>query len=110
MVKLELMTWIRSKKFLVIFVVFLFSGFTSPLIAYYSNDIINSFSNSNTKIIFADPKWTDLILSYFKNASQLVMFITAYIIGESKDSCKSSSCDFRSASREFKCIVYNVDL
>ncbi|HEC2198591.1 TPA: hypothetical protein R1938_002487, partial [Staphylococcus delphini] len=67
------------------FVVFLFSGFTSPLIAYYSNDIISSFSNSNTKIIFADPKWTDLILSYFKNVSQLVMFITAYIIG---DTCR----------------------
>ncbi|MBI5974394.1 hypothetical protein [Staphylococcus canis] len=83
MLKLEMLSWIRSKKYLIILFIFIFSGFSSPLIAYYSNDIISSFSgNESTKIIAMDPKWQDLISSYFKNASQLVMFICAYIIAD----------------------------
>lgn len=46
MIELELLSWIRSKRFLIIFAIFLFSGFSSPLMAYYSNDILNNF-NSN---------------------------------------------------------------
>lgn len=82
MVKLELLTWLRSKRMLIIFAVFLFSGFTSPLMSYYSNDIINTISNSDTKIMLQDPKWIDLIASYFKNVSQLVMFVSAYLIAD----------------------------
>ncbi|MBM2659146.1 hypothetical protein [Staphylococcus pseudoxylosus] len=86
MIKLELLSWFRSKRFLIIFAIFLFSGFSSPLMAYYSNDILNSLSsNEGTKVIMQDPQWQELFTSYFKNASQLVMLICAYIVA---DTCR----------------------
>ncbi|PTH36656.1 hypothetical protein, partial [Staphylococcus capitis] len=85
MIKLEIFSWLRSKRFLIIFGIFIFSGFSSPLMAYYSNDILNSFNNEGTKVVMQDPHWKDLITSYFKNASQLVMLICAYIVA---DSCR----------------------
>ncbi|MDG0843980.1 hypothetical protein M4L39_11020 [Staphylococcus equorum] len=86
MIELELLSWIRSKRFLIIFAIFLFSGFSSPLMAYYSNDILNNFnSNEGTKVIMQDPQWKDLFTSYFKNASQLVMLICAYVVA---DTCR----------------------
>ncbi len=86
MIKLELLSWFRSKRFLIIFGIFLFSGFSSPLMAYYSNDILNSFNNNEgTKVVMQDPHWKDLLTSYFKNVSQLVMLICAYVIA---DTCR----------------------
>lgn len=85
MVKLEGLSWFRSKRFLIIFGIFLFSGFSSPLMAYYSNDILNSFNNEGTQVVMQDPHWKDLFTSYFKNASQLVMLICAYVIA---DTCR----------------------
>ncbi|KFE41063.1 ABC transporter permease [Staphylococcus agnetis] len=85
MIKLETLSWMRSKKIIIILAIFIFSGFTSPIITYYSNDIINNFSNNATKVILQNPNWVDLITSYFKNVSQLVIFICAYIVA---DSCR----------------------
>ncbi|MHB7943063.1 hypothetical protein ACYCKH_11755 [Staphylococcus capitis] len=85
MIKLEILSWLRSKRFLIIFGIFIFSGFSSPLMAYYSSDILNNFNSEGTKVVMQDPHWKDLITSYFKNASQLVMLICAYIVA---DSCR----------------------
>lgn len=85
MIRLEILSWMRSKKIIIILAIFVFSGFTSPIISYYSNDIINSFSNNATKVVLQNPDWMDLITSYFKNVSQLVIFICAYVIA---DSCR----------------------
>lgn len=80
MIRLEFLFWLRSKRFLIMLAIFVFSGFTSPLFSYYSNEIINGFGNNN--IMLPSPGWIDLIKSYFKNTSQLVIFISAYIVAD----------------------------
>lgn len=82
MIRLEFLFWLRSKRFLIMLAIFIFSGFTSPLFSYYSNEIINGFGNVNNKIMISSPEWEDLIKSYFKNTSQLVLFISAYIVAD----------------------------
>ncbi|MEQ6001217.1 hypothetical protein U2I83_17205 [Bacillus amyloliquefaciens] len=68
---------------LVLIGVFIFSALTSPLFTYYAGDIIGNLSGSNdAKLILPDPHWHELIASYFKNSSQLVMLICAYLVAD----------------------------
>ncbi len=80
LIKLETIKWIRSKKLYIVMFVFLFFGLSSPLSTYYAKDIIKVLSHgSDTKLALEDPTWQALMQSYFKNLSDTILFIVAYI-------------------------------
>jgi ABC-2 type transport system permease protein len=80
MITFEIARWRRSQRLLIVVLVFLFSGMTSPLIAAYSPEIFQSLgASSDMQITVADPSWQDLIASYFKNSSQLALLLAGYV-------------------------------
>ena len=80
MVGIELKRWFRSQRLLLVVLVFVFSGITSPLIAAYSAEIFESLGGtSGVEIIADDPTWHDLVLSYFGNSSQIALLIACYL-------------------------------
>lgn len=80
LIKLELIKWKRTNMSLFLLFIFSFSGIVSPIFTKYSNYIIKSVSNSDTKIYFTNITWETLMQSYFKNTSQIIFFISIYII------------------------------
>ncbi|TPR12314.1 hypothetical protein [Apilactobacillus timberlakei] len=80
LIKLELIKWKRTNMSLILGFIFVFTGIVSPFMTKYSNKIINYISNSNTKISFSKINWEILIQNYFKNSSQIILFISVYII------------------------------
>ncbi|WP_017569541.1 hypothetical protein [Nocardiopsis halotolerans] len=80
MVGIELKRWFRSQRLLLVVLVFVFSGITSPLIAAYSTEIFESLGGtSGLEIIADEPTWQDLLLSYFGNSSQIALLIACYL-------------------------------
>lgn len=80
LIKLELIKWKRTNMSLLLIFIFLFTGIVSPVTTKYSNKIIGYISNSDTKIYFSKITWETLIQNYFKNSSQVILFISIYII------------------------------
>ncbi|QAY62565.1 hypothetical protein ET495_04105 [Xylanimonas allomyrinae] len=78
----ELRRWVRTRRLFVLCAVFLFSGMTSPLLAYYSGEIFRSLGASeNITVIVGEASWQSLVSSYFKNSSQLALLLAAYLVG-----------------------------
>lgn len=74
--------WIRTRRLLVVALLFLFSGITSPLVAEYSADIFGALgASNNVTVSVSDPLWQNLVDSYFKNSSQLALLLASYLVG-----------------------------
>ena len=81
---LELKKWIRSKRLFLLCGLFIFIGFISTIIAYYQKDILKDLSSTNAvTIIFAKSDWKELICSYFKSCSQIMLMVGTYMGGTS---------------------------
>lgn len=81
LLRIEWKRWLRSRTFLILCAVFIFSGLTSPLMTYYSRDILASMGGAYAQALeLPEPSWQELIISYFKNASQLSLFVGLYLI------------------------------
>ena len=81
MFQLECKKWIRSKYifFLTFFLVML--AFLSVLSSFYINDILESLlAQGQMKIAFQEVTWSFVLKSFFKNSSQLGLFLAAYMI------------------------------
>lgn len=79
--KFQLRSWIRSRRALVLVVVFAFSGASAPLLAAHVVDIIASLGDDTMVLEMADPTWQSLLTAYWDNASQLALLVTAYVAG-----------------------------
>ena len=83
--KKELMEIFKTYKIYVVPAVFLFFGFTSPLITKYTPELIKSLSNSASsgfKITLTEaPKFSDSYAQFFKNLNQigLIVLILAFM-------------------------------
>ena len=72
----ELIEQIRSRRFIILIVVFIFFGITSPLLAKYLPAMLSSMmKNQNIYITVSESTWKDAIAQYTKNISQLGVFI-----------------------------------
>ena len=79
--KFQLRSWIRSRRALVLVVVFAFSGASAPLLAAHVAEIIASLGDETMVVEIADPTWQSLLTAYWDNASQLGLLVTAYVAG-----------------------------
>lgn len=79
--KLEVLRLVRTKRWLVLFVPFVFFGFVGPLLAYFLPDIIGS-TNSNITIIAEAALPVDGFTNYISNAMQIGLLV-AVIVGSS---------------------------
>lgn len=76
LLKNEVAEQFRSRKLIAIVFVFLFFGLMSPITAMFMPEIFASISESqNIKIEIPDPVWTDAVVQYVKNMSQMISFI-----------------------------------
>ncbi|MGT2906711.1 hypothetical protein [Streptococcus dentiloxodontae] len=83
LLRLEWIRWWRSRKLMLLCLLFIFSGVSSPLFTYYANDIIASMGDASTQALtLPDPTWQQLMVSYFKNASQIALFVAIYLIAD----------------------------
>ena len=74
------MRWLRSKRLLVLFAAFAFSGITTPLIAAYAEELIGSLRTANNvRILVEPPSWTDGASAYLQNAAQLALLFACYL-------------------------------
>ena len=79
---LEFKKWVRSKRLFLLCGLFIFVGFISTIVAYYQKDILKALSSANTMtIVFAKPNWRELICSYFKSCSQIMLMAGVYMGG-----------------------------
>lgn len=81
LISIEWKRWLRSKNLFLLVFLFIFSGLTSPLLSFYSNDIIKSMvSVGQTPLILPPPTWQSLFISYFKNTAQLSLFVALFLV------------------------------
>lgn len=81
MIRLELLRWVRSRRLAILVIVFVFSGITSPLSAFYTEQILAGLGDEGVQVSVPDPTWQSLLLAYFQNASQLALLFAAYLAG-----------------------------
>ncbi|HOZ30670.1 MAG TPA: ABC transporter permease subunit [Bacteroidales bacterium] len=76
LLKNEIAEQFRSRKLIVVIVVFFIFGLLSPITAMFMPDIISSVSESqNIKIEVPPPTWTDAVVQYIKNMTQIITFV-----------------------------------
>ncbi|HEM3610132.1 TPA: hypothetical protein U1C21_000274 [Streptococcus suis] len=81
MLSIELKRWLRSKKVILLSMFFVFLSISSTLAAYYANDIFKTMASTNgAKVIFVDITWESLIHAFFKNSTQMGLFVGLYLI------------------------------
>lgn len=71
----EFTEFIRTYKLLIIVLVFLLFGISSPLAAKYMPELISHFMPAGMKITIAEPKALDSWMQFSKNVSQMGMFV-----------------------------------
>jgi ABC-2 type transport system permease protein len=72
----ELIEQIRSRRFIILVVVFIILGILSPLLAKYLPALLSSMmKDQNIYITFPESTWKDAIAQYTKNISQLGVLI-----------------------------------
>lgn len=81
LLKKEWMEFIRSYKLLIICCVFLFFGFSSPLAAKFLPEILANFLPENVANSFPEPSAFDSWAQFFKNISQLGLFVIVLLFG-----------------------------
>jgi ABC-2 type transport system permease protein len=87
----EWMEYLRTYRFLIVAVVLIFFGLTSPLLAKFTPDLIATFMPKGTdiSILIPTPTVSDAVTQYVKNMTQfgiiLAMLLTMGAIAQEKD-------------------------
>lgn len=77
--KKELLESWRTKRLLIVLIVFLIFGIMSPLIARLTPDIISSSFGADIQIDIPDPTSVDSWTQFYKNITQIGMYIIAIL-------------------------------
>ena len=76
----ELARWLRSKRLLVLFLAFAFSGTVVPLTTAYAQELIGRLPTAGgVQILVRQPSWMDAASSYVQNAAQLALLFACYL-------------------------------
>lgn len=78
--KLEFLKWKRSGQLWLLWGLFAFFALTSMVMTYYLKDIMESMDAGNLQLVPQKPTWQALFASYLKNAAQLLLLITTYLV------------------------------
>jgi ABC-2 type transport system permease protein len=84
----EVKEFVKTPKLIVLLVIFLFFGITSPLVAKYMNELIALLAE-DVQIVFPDPVLQDAWLQFFKNTTQLCLIVFLILMTGSVASEKS---------------------
>lgn len=80
LLKKDLMDLYRSKKILVLLIVFILFAILSPALAAITPDLINSLSKGSDMVIkLPDPTYLDAYVQFFKNATQMCSFVLVIV-------------------------------
>lgn len=79
---LELATWFRNKRFVVLVFVFLAIAISSTVMAYNINNLLEAAGENGAQITMPNPSAAALVQSYMKTASQIGLFIAAYLVSD----------------------------
>ena len=80
MFSLEMIRWWRSRRLLVLVLILVFSGVSSPLMQMHLTDILSKLGDSSIIIgNMPSPTREDLLSSYFKNSSQMGLLVSCYL-------------------------------
>lgn len=90
LLKKEWMEFTRNYKLLIICCVFLFFGFSSPLVAKFLPDVLANFLPKNVAESFPEPTALDSWAQFFKNISQLGLFVIVLLFGSTLTSERQS--------------------
>jgi ABC-2 type transport system permease protein len=78
----ELKRWIRKRYSVVVFAIFLLSGLSSPIVADYLPAMMGGLSTRyNMSVSVTKMTWQELFDEYYKNANQLALVVSTYIVG-----------------------------
>lgn len=69
----------RTKKMLVLVIIFLFVAISSPILAKLIPTIFKNLSVQGISITIPDPTWRDAIDQFVKNISQIAMIVIVFI-------------------------------
>ncbi|MBQ0139915.1 MAG: hypothetical protein KBT36_11495 [Kurthia sp.] len=81
LLKKEWMEFTRNYKLLIMSCIFLFFGFSSPLMAKFMPDILTNFLPKEVAESFPAPTAFDSWAQYFKNISQMGLFVNVLVFG-----------------------------
>jgi len=80
LVKKELLEQQRTKKILILIVVFLFVAIGSPIFAQMTPTLLKSMSIPGLNINLPDPTYNDSIDQFIKNISQIALLVLIFIV------------------------------
>lgn len=83
LIKKELLEQNRTKKLLILAVVFLFVAVASPIFAQMTPMILKSISIPGMNLNLPDPTYTDSIDQFIKNVSQIALLVIVFIVAGS---------------------------
>lgn len=83
LIKKELLEQNRTKKLLILAVVFLFVAVASPIFAQMTPMILKSISIPGVNLNLPDPTYTDSIDQFIKNVSQIALLVIVFIVAGS---------------------------
>lgn len=78
--KLEFLKWKRSGQLWLLWGLFAFFALTSMVMTYYLKEIMESMNDGSLQLLLPNPTWQTLFASYLKNAAQLLLLITTYLV------------------------------
>src|SRR5690554_4004554 len=75
----ELMESLRTYKFMILFLIFIFFGFLNPVVAKLLPEILESVLPEGMSITLEEPRAIDSWMQFFKNGSQTGMIVLTVI-------------------------------
>ena len=78
--KLEFLKWKRSGQLWLLWGLFAFFALTSMVTTYYLKDIMTSLNADGIQLTLPAPTWQSLFAAYLKNAAQLLLLVTTYLV------------------------------
>lgn len=78
--KLEFLKWKRSGQLWLLWGLFAFFALTSMVMTYYLKEIMESMNAGSLQLTLPTPTWQTLFAAYLKNAAQLLLLITTYLV------------------------------
>ena len=80
LIRKDLLEQMRTKKILILAIVFLFVAISSPILAKLTPEILKSVSVPGLTITLPDPTYSDAIDQFIKNVSQIALLVVIFVV------------------------------
>lgn len=80
LIKKDLLDQLRTKKILILSIVFLFTAISSPIIAKITPELLKSLSVPGMTITLPTPTYADSLDQFIKNTSQIALLVLVFVV------------------------------